>query len=290
MCCKVFRMDRVCFYHAGCPDGFGAAWSVWRRWGDRARYVPRGHEDPLLAAELAGAQVVFVDIAPPNAALRSIAKSARQITVLDHHVSSQERYEAEGDLAETVRAGGHEVHFDLSHCGSILAWNHFHPDAEVPELLRYVEDQDLWQWKLPGSREVNAAIGSYPRSFPSWEKLAARAVEELVAEGASIVRAQRVEIEQALQNAHPVWLGHQRVEAVNALHQRSQIGHELATRARFGVPCGLVYRVTGRRVDCSIYSIGDHDVAAIATAYGGGGHHNAAGFSVALDDWLERFA
>ncbi len=32
-------MRRVCFYHAGCPDGFGAAWSVRRAWGDGASYV-----------------------------------------------------------------------------------------------------------------------------------------------------------------------------------------------------------------------------------------------------------
>ncbi len=283
-------MERVCFYHAGCPDGFGAAWAVWRRWGDEARYVPRGHEDPLSSAELAGARVVFVDIAPPNEVLRALSRRAEQVVVIDHHVTSQERFEEERDLAEWLHAQGHHVHFDLDHCGSVLSWRHFHPGEEVPELLRYVEDQDLWLWRLPKSREVNAAIGSYPRSFESWEELAARPVGELAAEGVSIVRAQRVEIEQALQNAHPVWIGSQRVEAVNALHQRSQIGHELAARARFGVPCGLLYRITGRRVDCSIYSIGDFDVASIASSFGGGGHRNAAGFSVALDDWLELFS
>ncbi len=81
----------------------------------------------------------------------------------------------------------------------------------------------------------------------------------------------------------------QRLEAVNAVQQRSQIGHELAARARFGVPCGLVYRITGSRVDCSIYSIGDFDVAEIASSHGGGGHRNAAGFSVPLKEWVGRY-
>ena len=40
-------MERACIFHAGCPDGFGAAWAVWRAWGDGARYVPRGHDDPF---------------------------------------------------------------------------------------------------------------------------------------------------------------------------------------------------------------------------------------------------
>ena len=74
---------------------------------------------------------------------------------------------------------------------------------------------------------------------------------------------------------------------MNALHQRAAIGHELAKRARFGKPWGLVYRVSGTQVDCSIYSTGDLDVSAVATRFGGGGHRNASGFSVSLADWLD---
>lgn len=282
------EMQRVCFYHAGCPDGFGAAWAVWRRWGEEARYVPRGHDDALDPGALRDAQVVFVDISPPNDALRSLVEAAQQVLVLDHHVSARDRFVAEPDLVSAVERGGHRVHFDLDHCGSVLAWRHFHPGEEVPELLAFVEDQDLWQWRLPKSREVNAAVGSYPRSFPAWEALAATPTGQLAAEGISIVRAQRADIDQALQNAHPVWLGSYRVEAVNAVQQRSQIGHELASRSRFGVPCGLVYRITGLRVDCSVYSIGEFDVARIASDRGGGGHRNAAGFSIPLEDWLDQ--
>ena len=76
---------------------------------------------------------------------------------------------------------------------------------------------------------------------------------------------------------------------MNAPCHRSSIGHELAKRKAVGVPCGLVYRLTERRVDCSVYSIGDFDVASLAASHGGGGHRNAAGFSVTLDAWLTRF-
>jgi nanoRNase/pAp phosphatase (c-di-AMP/oligoRNAs hydrolase) len=48
--------------------------------------------------------------------------------------------------------------------------------------------------------------------------------------------------------------------------------------------------VVGRRVDVSLYSIGDLDVAAVAGRFGGGGHRNAAGFSVPLETWARDFA
>jgi oligoribonuclease NrnB/cAMP/cGMP phosphodiesterase (DHH superfamily) len=281
---------RTCFYHAGCPDGLGAAWAVWRAWGPGARYLPRGHDDVIDASAHEGQQVVFVDIAPGNEELRALAERTAKLIVLDHHVTARERFENDLGVQNALAGRGHHIHFDLSHSGAMLAWSYFHPDEPAPDLLRYVEDQDLWAWKLPASEEVNAALASYPREFESWEEIAARPIAELAAEGAPILRANRIEIERALQGAHPVVLGSRRAEAVNTSQHRSRIGHELAQRAAFKLPWGVVYRVTGQRVDVSLYSIGDLDVAKLAESYGGGGHANAAGFSVTLKRWLDEFA
>jgi hypothetical protein len=282
-------VGRRCFYHAGCPDGFGAAWAVWRVWGDGGRYLAHGHEDPIDRIPLEGEQVVFVDIAPPNEVLRELADVADELVVLDHHVSARDRCQADLGLANRLAEGHHHVHFDLEHSGAVLAWKHFHPGEPIPDLLAYVEDQDLWNWKLPHSEEVNAAIGSYPRDFETWNQLAARPIRDLAREGDPIRRANRMDVERALRSAHVITVGRRRVEAVNSPVLRSALGHELAKRATFGRPWGLVYRITGNRVDASIYSIGDLDVSKVAADFGGGGHRNAAGFSVSLQTWLTDF-
>ncbi|RIL05179.1 MAG: hypothetical protein DCC71_11365 [Proteobacteria bacterium] len=282
-------MRRICFYHAGCPDGFGAAWAVRKAWGEDAEYRARGHDDPLHPADFAGCEVVFADIAVGNGELRALGARTAKLVVLDHHVSARERFERDRDLGYELERRGHLVRFDLSHSGAVLAWQHFHPGDAPPPLLAYVEDQDLWRWELPDSDAVNAAIGSWPRRFEVWDRLAAEPIEQLVAQGRPIVRAQRSEVERALVNVHPVMVGELRLEAVNALFQRSSIGHELAKRAAYGTPCGLCYRLVGRRVECSLYSLGDFDVATIAAGLGGGGHKNAAGFTVSLEDWMARF-
>ena len=263
---------------------------MWKAWQGEGRFVARGHDDPLDARSLEGAQVVFVDIAPPNEALARLMDSALQVIVLDHHLSSRDRYLREPELAREADRGDHRILFDLSHSGAVLAWKYFCSDAEIPDLLRYVEDQDLWHWKLPRSEEVNAAITSYPRLFEAWSALARRPSSELALEGEPIVRANRVEVERVLTTAHPVAIGEQRVEAVNTTQNRSVVGHELAKRSRFKMPWGCVYRVVGQRVDASLYSIGDLDVSKVAQRFGGGGHRNAAGFSVPLGRWVADFA
>jgi hypothetical protein len=282
-------VERVCYFHAGCPDGFGAAWSVWHAWGAGARYVPRGHDSDPPRRPHVGGTVVFVDIAPDNEYLRQLADHAAHVVVLDHHWSARERYQADPGVENLIADGGHRVVFDLGFSGAVLAWRYFHPEEPVPPLLAYVQDQDLWQWALPRSAEVNAAIGAHERDFAVWDALAARTPDDLAKEGEPILRAQRIEVVRALTTAHLVTIGELRVEAVNALQNRSQLGHELAKRAAFGAPIGLVYRVMGRTVDASIYSIGDVDVSSIAQRYGGGGHRNASGFSVPLRRWLDEF-
>jgi oligoribonuclease NrnB/cAMP/cGMP phosphodiesterase (DHH superfamily) len=233
--------------------------------------------------------VLFADIAPPPHAWKGLAEQVDRLVVLDHHVSARDRYRAEPALAEAVEHNGHHVVFDLTHSGAVLTWQHLHPERPLPRLLAYIEDQDLWRWQLPGSREVNATISSYLRSFDTWGRLAAAPLEALVAEGAPILRALRMEVDRALASAHPVRVLGQKLEAVNARLQRADIGHELAERRAFGTPAGIVYRLTGERVDVSIYSVGDFDVAKIAAGLGGGGHRNAAGFTVTLAEWASSY-
>jgi len=282
-------MKRNLIFHAGCPDGFGAAWAARRTWGDDARYIPRSHDDDFDPERFEDELVIFADISLTNPLLRRLGEVAGELLVLDHHLTARDHFASDPSLENTLTANGHRVHFDLEQSGAMLAWNHFHPDEPAPDLLRYVQDQDLWNWELPESEEINAAIGSYPRRHDDWDKLAARPIGSLADEGRPIVRANRIEVARALAHAHPVAIGSVRIEAVNARHPRAEIGHELATRAKYGQPWGIVYRVVGSRVDCSIYSLGDCDASAIATQFGGGGHRNASGFSVSLKSWLEDF-
>ena len=283
-------MRRICVHHAGCPDGFSAAWATWRGWGRDGEFIARGHEDRLRGQEVEDAFVAFVDIAPQNQELIELAEYAAHIVVIDHHVTASTRLLRDPAVCDAVEEAGHALHFDMQHSGAVLAWQHFRPDEPLPPLLAYVEDQDLWNWKLPESEAVNAAISSYPHTFETWDALARLDVSELVQQGEPILRAQRVDIDRAAHKAAPIVIGESRVEAVNSTTNRAQIGHVLAERALFGEPWGCVYRLEGTTVSATLYSIGDFDVGRIATSLGGGGHKNAAGFTVSLEDWLKGFA
>ena len=148
--------------------------------------------------ECEDALVAFVDIAPAKDELQELADVAGQVVILDHHVTARDRIANDVSFVNELEAEGHHVHFDLGHSGAVLAWHYFRPEEEVPGLLRYVEDQDLWNWTLSDSDAVNAAIASYPGEFEVWDRLASEPIEALAEQGKPILRANRMEVQRRI--------------------------------------------------------------------------------------------
>jgi hypothetical protein len=89
-----------------------------------------------------------------------------------------------------------------------------------------------------------------------------------------------------IRTRHWIRLGDAKGLAVNAPPEFSnELGHELAKESgTFGV--SYQFDGTNQRWFFAIRSTGDYDVGAIAKLYGGGGHKNAAGFSVNLETFF----
>ena len=210
------------------------------------------------------------------------------------------------DQREPFPPNAHVI-LDNNKSGALLAWEYFHPDTEVPALIRHIDDRDRWQFKLEGSRELHAALQSYrPWNFEQWKDyISPLAHEWLFDEGRAILRAQEQNIASMLKQARKceiLWnptslpgedtpLNKFRTSvglALNAPIHQSEIGHELANQSS---TYGLVwYMDVGDRVKCSLRSNGKYDVSAIARAFGGGGHLNAAGFETDIEtliQWLK---
>lgn len=204
-------MKTMCIYHGNCADGFGAAWVVRKALGNEVEFVPGvyGQEPP----DVTGKNVVIVDFSYKYDVLRALAVSASSIIVLDHHKSAADdlvRFEQfhAGVEEDAYRDAGpqllgwktaHEFArkkncpviaccFDMNRSGAMLAWDHYFPNQEPPQLLRHIEDRDLWLFKLDGTREIQANLFSYPYDFEVWDQLMAADVQTLRSDGAAIER------------------------------------------------------------------------------------------------------
>ncbi len=246
-------------YHGDCPDGFGAAFAAWKKYGAEADYLPVNHGDP--PPDLRGREVLVADFAYDRSTTVRLAEQAAQLVVLDHHRSAESEI---GDLPGCV--------FDMHRSGAVMAWEHLH-QGPVPELLQYVQDRDLWRNQLPESDEVSAALRAKPFDFLVWDSLD---VDELRREGRVLLGYQRRMIERVAAHASPVEILGVKVPVVNSPVLQSELGDRLAR----GKPFAAVWwQGAGEVARWSLRSTPEGmDVSEIAARYGGGGHRTAAGF------------
>lgn len=285
-------------YHAGCMDGFGAAWAAWRHLPGReeVRYLPAAYgEDP--PAMDPGSRVYILDFSYPRETMLALIQEHR-VTLLDHHETALAYI---GDLPE--------CHFDLAHSGAVIAWKHFAGEERpVPDILEYIQDRDLWKWELEQSREVSAALDALPRDFREWdrrfaggerrrgplvrlpaalrrlargERAGESPVRKIAAEGAAILRANRQQVNRITANTRFRSIGGYLVPVVNTPVLISEACERLLELHPDAPFAAAWYQTRERGAKWSLRSRdgSDTDVSAVARQLGGGGHPHAAGFT-----------
>ena len=261
--------DIVVIYHGGCADGFSGAWAARKKFGSRATYI--GAFDRNVPSKgLRGKEIYLIDYTYKLPVIQKLIRENKRVTAIDHHVTAREA---------VMRTRDHS--FDLKHSGAVLAWKYFHLGRLVPQFLRYVEDFDLWRFKLPQTRELMAFLDWHEQDFKVWDKLIrgfeSAKTRRAYAEKGSLVLASQSRIQRDIieTGAELVRFSGYRAYAVNSPVFISDIGHELAKRSR---TLAIIWAAQRGAIRVSLRSSGKIDVAKIAERYGGGGHKNAAGF------------
>jgi hypothetical protein len=159
----------VLYHGRNCPDGFAAALAAWLYFEGKAEFLGLDHGDVKTVAELpalSGRAVYILDFSFSPQIMHGIEAQAAKLVMLDHHKSAAEQL-----TGFSCRCG--VIHFDMDKSGARLAWEFFHPDSPVPDLVRFVEDRDIWVWQYPQSAGFLAALDMEPFDFERWKEIAA---------------------------------------------------------------------------------------------------------------------
>jgi uncharacterized protein len=289
----------LCIYHGGCDDGFGAAWAIWKRWGNSLAYEPGVYGKSL--PDVTGKHVLFVDFSAKRPVIDEMAQVAKSIVIIDHHKTAEADLEPfkiglcgdakfvpenlDGmfrDMAELDRPPV-LAWFDMEQSGAMMAWKFVYPDALIPKFLRFIEDRDLWRFTYGGdeTRQFSAALRTYPMDFKTWDKLIV-AADDLVEDGKAILRSHNANIKKFIDDAYMEKIDGHLVPVVNVpYHYASDTAHALLTLFPGAPFTACWFRRGDGMIQYSLRSENSRmDVSVIAKKFGGGGHRNAAGYQV----------
>lgn len=258
-------------YHAGCTDGFTAAWILHKVYPDGDFIaVSHGHPPP----DVTGRSVIIADFSYPRQTMIDLDRQAESLVTYDHHRT-----------AEIELAGLPNCVFDMERSGAKLVWDYNSEEilSRSATLINYVEDRDLWKNALPFSKEISAVVQSTPFTFADYDDLSDSLnwhFHNVVQQGKVLLRSHGCMEQRIVKSTMTmVTILDYLVPAVNSPVLQSELGHMLDDGSAFAVAWyidgdGLAkFSLRSREPD-------GIDVSEIAKHFGGGGHFHSSGFSV----------
>ena len=305
-------LNTLIVYHDNCVDGITSAVITVKHLLERQGLLdeeihlyPMGYDDDVAKLYVAIMnfnikELYIVDFSLSKEQLLTIEAYNVKVHLYDHHASAfRNLMGADYPLGKTSNENFYlcnehnditSIHIvlDNAECGASLCWKHLintDRTAEMPELIKYVKDYDLWQFRLKHTKEINKYLKGKPKNIPTYSKLLTNFENETFVGyyvdlgGVLLEYESKLEDDLISQGVCPLVIEGISGLSCNAPAQfSSNIGHKLALESK---TFGAVWsQLADGKIAFSLRSNGDEcDVSKLAELMGGGGHKNAAGFS-----------
>lgn len=267
-------------YHDPCIDGFTSAMTCYyfnkSATQEDITFHPTNHGDK--PPDVTGKNVLVCDFSYSKEDTNLIMKQANKLLVLDHHKTAEKELE---DLPNENKV------FDMNHSGAYLTWVYFFGGKNIPGMILYVEDHDLWLHKLDKTYEFTSFIFTVPKDFERYIRFLDDNYLDVVVfpMGEGMMIKDNNYKEDLAKKVVPHFIEHQGVYYfaghLNSDILRSEIGN-YAFKILPYLNFSVIIRNNGfaNTTEFSLRSTDDRtDVSSIAKSFGGGGHRNAAGYN-----------
>ena len=289
-------MDTTIIYHAyrisdnyifPCPDGLAAAWVALKKFPG-SKTIPcayPSYDTPFdHIPYMVNKQVVVVDFSVHPLVIDAWKKNGCDVTIIDHHQTAIE-------FLSSIRSQLKGI-LDCRKCGAVLTWEYYFPDKPIPAFLYLVQDSDCGKlWELP-QEEYWDSDASYfhkyssmmGRSYSFYDQIENLSNEELVKIAREHVGDFLVKKRKSCERKMPSF--------VRGKLDNYTVGYVYLNSGSISSDLAKMYLDLNPDVDLAFINVKDNkvslrssvgkniNVAAIASDFGGGGHKNAAGFTL----------
>jgi len=271
----------LCIYHIADHDGKGSA-AIVKSMFPETELMGLNHDMEIPYEEIEKHdKIVICDIALPVKYMFELNKKI-DLTWIDHHISVINEYE------ELIKSGEYEPIKGKRETGTaalVLTWQYFYPDRELPEGLRLLGLNDIYDLRDRRVRPFEYAIQTFGVNRPTdkiWTQLINNEVniKEMVEKGNAIlswVRHRNYRLVRGM-GFESEYKG-LRCICSNMAQGQSEFFDSLENNRDFDFMVNF-FMNKKNRWNLTFYTYkNDVDVSKIAAEFGGGGHAKAAGAS-----------
>ncbi|KAI4329768.1 hypothetical protein MLD38_028116 [Melastoma candidum] len=303
-------------YHYPCPDGAFAALAAhlyFTATSTPALFFPNTVYSPVTPQSLPLNEIdrlYLLDFVGPPGFVREVSAKVPWVVILDHHKTALETLGCEGLMSR----GNVSKVIDMERSGATIAYDYFKAKVadkdrvcefeRVRRLFEYVEDGDLWRWRLDHSKAFSSGLKDLNLEFdvrlnPSlFDQLLALDIETVISQGMSSLSHKQKLIDHVLSQSYTIALGggafgHCLAVDADAISElRSELGNQLADKSDKMSLRGIgavVYKLpelgNDELLKVSLRSLAGEDTTPISQNFGGGGHRNASSFMISAKEF-----
>ena len=277
-------MKNAIITHKNCMDGVASASIMLKLYPEADVYFCTYYKEQEVIEQIQESpkydKIIFADFSFNKDRTLSMLDCCNTIEIYDHHKTA----EAELSNDEIVSNPRISVVFDGTKSGATICRDYIKQYVKITEeaslLYDYIQDRDIWTWKLDYSKEINEALRFYirPNNIESFNSITETlSIEDLCHTGNILFEKQRQYVKSKVSKVSYVQFEGETYGMVNSTEYISELGNAISEE--LNVPALLFFVDEEGSVICSLRSKDSLiDVSLVAKKYGGGGHRNAAGF------------
>ena len=270
-------MKIFCYFHNDDLDGWSSSAIVSvKHKNDEIEFYGYNYENGIKLVK--GYDIVYmVDCSTTSENMKFLIENNKKFIWIDHHAKKiWDTYKLLGSDIEGIRDTGN------NNSACVLTWKYLYPKKPVPTILKYIEDVDLWKWKMKQTDEITTSLDldckkdrEMLKKFLD-EKVWNSVINIIIENGKKYVNMRTQQIKEIMENVIVVnWIGY-RTAVINTPIHKSHTGDAIL-RKNIEIDIVLIWSFGKNTVNCSLRSR-DINVSEIADKYGGGGHRLASGF------------
>lgn len=226
-------------------------------------------------------EVIFIDVTLPIHILNNIGKEVK-LTVIDHHIQFKKSYD---DFYKEHKEIFNYIYNEVLSACEIASIYYL---GYISKIVEYVGKYDTWRkddfWEDTSIiKEALYSIINCPESVPEFyieNNSFTKEIRYLKNIGEILLNSQKIKNKNLVEkfSFETIAFNNLRALVINTNNFSSEIFEGYFDSNKHDIMIGFSH--TGKVWWISLRSVGDLDVSEIAKQRGGGGHKNAAGFSI----------
>jgi len=296
-------------FHKNCFDGFSCLTTFLKSKQFEKDLIIKADVPftRIIPSDIERKKVIIMDVSYNNEVLEEIINRAKYVTFIDHHATSKRYIER---MTKKYKNKFFAVH-DEKESGTSLTWKFFNENKRMPNLIKFIKDNDIGEWKyeetMPLIYALQVRLGTVAnmKNIQMWMKLYDdREVEKYVKIGMKYEEYAEMLADENMRRHTIELFPSKKLYKNNKNIFNSPEQYKVCVICGFGCPSSSILGrniLKNKNIDCDfvitwLYNMSKKeyvlqfrskkvDVSKIAEIFGGGGHVLASACNIKREEY-----